>query len=587
MKKWYVSQKKADFAGIAEKFGIDPVVARIIRNRDLVTDEEISAYLSSGEDGLHDPALMLGTDKGAELILTDIEAGKKLRVIGDYDIDGICATFILLQGLKTLGAEVSYDIPDRIGDGYGINMRLIDAAAADGIDTIITCDNGIAAVSEISHAKELGMKVVVTDHHEVPYTLASDGSRTEILPPADVVINPHQKNDRYPFKGLCGALVAFKLIWRLFQVSGRDTGELMEYMDIAALATVGDIMELKGENRSIVKLGLKKFHNCTNMGLNALIKVNELSKRSIDVYRLGFVIGPCMNAGGRLDTAKTVVALLMAEDEFTATALAGELLRLNGIRRKMTEDGVDEAVRIIEEENLSSQKVLVVYLPDSHESIIGIVAGRIKEKYYKPVLVLTDGEGVIKGSGRSIEAYNMFEELSRVKDLFVKFGGHAMAAGLSIEKENIEELRRRLNENATLTEDDLTERIIIDVPMPIYYVNEKLIKQFELLEPFGNGNKKPVFAEKEVEVLEARLVGANKNVLRLKIMDERSGIMDGIKFGETGEFEDLIREKYGEEEAKKLFASRSKKVKINIVYYPTINEFNGRRSIQINIEDYC
>lgn len=361
----------------------------------------------------------------------------------------------------------------------------------------------------------------------------------------------------------------------------------MEYMDIAALATVGDIMELKGENRSIVKLGLKKFHNCTNLGLNALIKVNELSKRSIDVYRLGFVIGPCMNAGGRLDTAKTVVALLMAEDEFTATALAGELLRLNGIRRKMTEDGVDEAVRIIEEENLSSQKVLVVYLPDSHESIIGIVAGRIKEKYYKPVLVLTDGEGVIKGSGRSIEAYNMFEELSRVKDLFVKFGGHAMAAGLSIEKENIEELRRRLNENATLTEDDLTERITIDVPMPIYYVNEKLIKQFELLEPFGNGNKKPVFAEKEVEVLEARLVGANKNVLRLKIMDERSGIMDGIKFGETGEFEDLIREKYGEEEAKKLFASRSKKVKINIVYYPTINEFNGRRSIQINIEDYC
>jgi len=587
MKKWYVSQKKADFAGIAEKFGIDPVVARIIRNRDLVTDEEISAYLSSGEDGLHDPALMLGTDKGAELILTDIEAGKKLRVIGDYDIDGICATFILLQGLKTLGAEVSYDIPDRIGDGYGINMRLIDAAAADGIDTIITCDNGIAAVSEISHAKELGMKVVVTDHHEVPYTLASDGSRTEILPPADVVINPRQKNDRYPFKGLCGALVAFKLIWRLFQVSGRDTGELMEYMDIAALATVGDIMELKGENRSIVKLGLKKFHNCTNMGLNALIKVNELSKRSIDVYRLGFVIGPCMNAGGRLDTAKTVVALLMAEDEFTATALAGELLRLNGIRRKMTEDGVDEAVRIIEEENLSSQKVLVVYLPDSHESIIGIVAGRIKEKYYKPVLVLTDGEGVIKGSGRSIEAYNMFEELSRVKDLFVKFGGHAMAAGLSIKKENIEELRRRLNENAALTEDDLTERITIDVPMPIYYVNEKLIKQFELLEPFGNGNKKPVFAEKEVEVLEARLVGANKNVLRLKIMDERSGIMDGIKFGETGEFEDLIREKYGEEEAKKLFASRSKKVKINIVYYPTVNEFNGRRSIQINIEDYC
>lgn len=587
MRKWYVSQKKADFAGIAEKFGIDPVVARIIRNRDIVTDEEISAYLSSGEDGLHDPALMLGTDKGAELILTDIEAGKKLRVIGDYDIDGICATFILLQGLKTLGAEVSYDIPDRIGDGYGINMRLIDAAAADGIDTIITCDNGIAAVSEISHAKELGMKVVVTDHHEVPYTLASDGSRSEILPPADVVINPHQKNDRYPFKGLCGALVAFKLIWRLFQVSGRDTGELMEYMDIAALATVGDIMELKGENRSIVKLGLKKFHNCTNMGLNALIKVNELSKRSIDVYRLGFVIGPCMNAGGRLDTAKTVVALLMAEDEFTATALAGELLRLNGIRRKMTEDGVDEAVRIIEEENLSSQKVLVVYLPDSHESIIGIVAGRIKEKYYKPVLVLTDGEGVIKGSGRSIEAYNMFEELSRVKDLFVKFGGHAMAAGLSIEKENIDELRRRLNENATLTEDDLTERITIDVPMPIYYVNEKLIKQFELLEPFGNGNKKPVFAEKEVEVLEARLVGANKNVLRLKIMDERSGIMDGIKFGETGEFEALVREKYGDEEAKKLFASRSKKVKINIVYYPTVNEFNGRRSIQINIEDYC
>ncbi len=587
MRKWYVSQKKADFAGIAEKFGIDPVVARIIRNRDVVTEEEISAYLSSGEDGLHDPALMLGADEGAKLVLSDIEAGRKLRVIGDYDIDGICATFILLRGLKDLGADISYDIPDRIGDGYGINMRLIDAAAADGINTIITCDNGIAAASEVSHAKELGMKVVVTDHHEIPYTLGEDGSRTENLPPADVVINPHQEKDKYPFKGLCGAVVAYKLLWRIYDLSGRDGASLMDYIDIAALATVGDIMELKGENRSIVKLGLKRFHNCTNMGLNALIDVNELSKRSIDVYRLGFVIGPCINAGGRLDTAKTAVSLLMAEDEFTASALARELLKLNVLRRKMTEEGFDEAVRIIEEENLSSQKVLVVYLPTSHESIIGIVAGRIKEKYYKPVIVLTDGEGVVKGSGRSIEAYNMFEELSRVKDLFIKFGGHAMAAGLSIAKENIEELRKRLNENTTLTEEDLTERITIDVPMPIYYVNEKLINQFELLEPFGNGNKKPIFAEKDVEVLEARLVGANKNVLRLKIMDERSGIMDGIKFGETGEFEALIREKYGEEEAKKLFASRSKKVKINIVYYPTVNEFNGRRSIQINIEDFC
>ena len=586
MRKWYVSQKKADFAGIAEKFGIDPVVARIIRNRDVVTEEEISAYLSSGEDGLHDPALMLGADEGAKLVLSDIEAGRKLRVIGDYDIDGICATFILLRGLKDLGADISYDIPDRIGDGYGINMRLIDAAA-DGINTIITCDNGIAAAAEVSHAKELGMKVVVTDHHEIPYTLGDDGSRTENLPPADVVINPHQEKDEYPFKGLCGAVVAFKLLWHIYDLSGRDGASLMDYIDIAALATVGDIMELKGENRSIVKLGLRKFHSCTNMGLNALIKANELSKRSIDVYRLGFVIGPCINAGGRLDTAKTAVSLLMAEDEFTAAALAGELLKLNIMRRKMTEEGFDEAVRIIEEENLSSQKVLVVYLPDSHESIIGIVAGRIKEKYYKPVIVLTDGEAVVKGSGRSIEAYNMFEELSRVKDLFIKFGGHAMAAGLSISKENVEELRKRLNENTSLTEDDLTERITIDVPMPIYYVNEKLINQFELLEPFGNGNKKPIFAEKDVEVLEARLVGANKNVLRLKIMDERSGIMDGIKFNETGDFEAMIREKYGEEEAKKLFASRSKKVKINIVYYPTINEFNGRRSIQINIEDYC
>ncbi len=587
MKKWYVSQKKADFAGIAEKFGIDPVVARIIRNRDVVTEEEISAYLSSGEDGLHDPSLMLGTEEGAKLILSDIESGKKLRVIGDYDIDGICATFILVKGLKSLGANVSYDIPDRIGDGYGINMRLIDQAGSEGIDTIITCDNGIAAAAEIAHAGELGMKVVVTDHHEIPVALKEDGSRLESLPPADVVINPHQEKDKYPFKGLCGAVVAYKLLWRIYELGGRHAASLLEYIDIAALATVGDIMELKGENRSIVKLGLDKLHNCTNIGLNALINVNELSKKSINVYHLGFVIGPCINAGGRLDTAKTAVSLLMAEDEFTATALAKELLDLNVKRRKMTEDGVSEAVRIIEEEGLSSDKVLVVYLPDSHESIIGIVAGRIKEKYYKPVIVLTDGEGLVKGSGRSIEAYNMFEELTRVNELFIKFGGHAMAAGLSIAKENIRELRKRLNENTTLSEDDLTERINIDVPMPIYYVNEKLISQFDLLEPFGNGNKKPVFAEKDVEVLEARLVGANKNVLRLKIMDERSGIMDGIKFNETGDFEAMIRSKYGEEETKKLFASRSKKVKINIVYYPTINEFNGRRSIQINIEDYC
>ncbi len=586
MKKWYVLCKKADFTAIGNKYDIDPVIARIIRNRDVITDEDIECYLRPDAGMLYDPSSMLGADDAADLLLSEIGKGSRIRIIGDYDIDGICATFILLKVIKTLGGDADYDIPDRTMDGYGINERLINKASEDGIDLIVTCDNGIAAVDAISHAREKGIKVIVTDHHEIPFTTDEEGNRTEVLPPADVIINPHLKVCGYPFKGLCGAAVAYKFMWHCYNRTGRDTSELLDLLDVVALATVGDIMELKGENRVLVKLGLERFHNCTNIGLNKLIEVNKINKKSIAAYQLGFIIGPCINAVGRLDTAKTAVSLLCAEDEFTALSLARELFELNLTRKKLTEEGVEEAIKVIERDGRDSDDVLVVYLPESHESIIGIVAGRLKERYYKPVIVITDGEEYAKGSGRSIEGYNMFEELSKVKDLFVKFGGHAMAAGLSLEKDNIEVLRRRLNENSTLTEDDLTERIYIDVPMPISYVNEKLIRQFDLLEPTGNGNKKPIFAQKDVNVLEARLVGNAGNVLKLKIYDDHSGIMEGIRFKENGDFYKLISSKYGEEEAKNLFASTSKKVKINIVYYPKINDFNGRRTIQIYIEDY-
>ena len=587
MKKWYVSAKKADFNQIGEEFHIDPVIARIIRNRDVITESEIKEFLSSGVDLLHDPALMLGMEEGVELLLSKIKAACKIRIIGDYDIDGISATFILFKGISALGGEVDYDIPDRIKDGYGINENLIKKAFDAGIDTIITCDNGIAAREQIAYAKELGMTVIVTDHHEVPFEIDEMGIKKELLPPADVVIDPHQAGCNYPFKGLCGALVAYKFLWRMYQITNKPLTDLYELLDIAAIATIGDVMDLRGENRNIVKLGLAKLRKTRNLGLNCLIDVNNLEKESISSYHIGFVIGPCINAGGRLDTAKKALRLLLSNDEDEARDLARELYDFNARRKDMTVAGVEAAIEQIEGSDLINDKVLVVYLPDCHESLVGIVAGRIRERYYKPVFVLSDGDGLVKGSGRSIEEYNMFEKMIEIGDVFLKFGGHAMAAGLSLEETRIEEFRRRINDNCELTSDDLTEKLSIDVPMPISYIRDSLIEQFEVLEPFGKGNPKPLFAQKDVNVLEARLIGKNKNVLKLKLMDSSSGIMEGISFNRADEFKEFILSRFGESETKRLFQSRSNKVKINIAYYPGFNEFNGSKTIQINILDFC
>lgn len=587
MKKWYVSAKKADFNQIGKDFSIDPVVARIIRNRDIETYEGIEEYLHTGFNKLHDPKLMGGVNEGVELLSQRIESGSKIRIIGDYDIDGICATFILLKTIELVGGNVDYDIPDRITDGYGINENLIKKAYDDGVDTIITCDNGIAAFNQIQYGKELGLTIVVTDHHEIPFEVDDNGVKKEIIPPADVVINPHLSKCNYPFSDICGAVVAYKFAWALLELHNKPISIMEELIDIASIATIGDVMDLRGENRNIVKLGLQRIKETTNLGIEALIEVNGLDKRNILAYHIGFVIGPCLNAGGRLDTAKNAVKLLLSDSKEEAERQAKELFELNKTRKDMTLVNVEKAINQITENHLENDKVLVVYLPDCHESLIGIVAGRVREAYYRPVIVLSDGDEFVKGSGRSIEEYNMFEELSKVKDLFVKFGGHAMAAGLSLEKENIEVLREALNKNTTLTDEDIIEKIHIDVPMPISYVSEGLIQQFELLEPFGKGNPKPVFAEKCVNVLEARIIGKNANVLKLKLSDEVSGIMDGISFSSPEDFKNFIESNYGENETKLLFSSRSNKVKINIAYYPAINEFNGRRTIQINIIDYC
>ena len=500
MEKWFVSAKKADFYKIAEKFHISPVTARLIRNRDVIEENEIRQYLFGSLEDLYDPEKMKGAMEAAKILKEKIEQGKKIRIIGDYDIDGVNASYILLQALKKCGAVVDVEIPDRMKDGYGINEQLIDFAYREGVDTVLTCDNGIAAIEQIQYGKSLGMTILVTDHHELRY-LEENGKRNMILPDADVIINPKQPECLYPFKELCGAAVAWKLVQCLYRVMGISEQETFELLEFAAIATVGDVMNLIGENRILVREGLKKLPFTKNKGLHALITVNGLSETKITAYHIGFVLGPCINASGRLDTAKRALALLCSETEEEAMRLATELKVMIEERKEMTLAGYERAVQIIETSNLKKDKVLVVFLPDCHESLAGIIAGRIREKYHKPVFVLTKGKEEIKGSGRSIETYSMFEEMMKCKELFIKFGGHPMAAGLSMRQENVEVFRRILNENTTLTEEDFVPKILIDVPMPIDYITEGFVQELECLEPFGKGNTKPLFAEKNLKIL--------------------------------------------------------------------------------------
>ena len=573
MEKWFVAMKKADFNGIAEKYQISPIIARLMRNRDVIGDEAIDFYLNGTVEDLYDGLLMKDMDRAVDILKEKIEEGKKIRVIGDYDIDGVNATYILQQGLAGLGADVDTDIPDRIKDGYGLNQMLIDRALEDDVDTIITCDNGIAAMSEIAYGKENGMTIVVTDHHEVPY-LEENGEKKYLLPPADAVVDPHRADCEYPFKGLCGAAVAYKLVEVLYRVSGKSEQEVEHLQDSlmenVAIATIGDVMDLVGENRVFVKKGLELLKTTKNEGLHALMQCTGVDTANLNTYHIGFVIGPCINAGGRLDTAKRALELLNASNRREAVTLAADLKELNDSRKEMTEEGVEEAVRQIESSSWKDDQVLVVYLPKCHESIAGIIAGRIKERYYRPTFVLTKGETGVKGSGRSIEAYDMFAEMSRCRELFTKFGGHKLAAGLSLEEEKVEVFRKRINELADLTEDDLQMKVSIDMRLPFPYINEELIHELKILEPFGKGNGKPLFAESKLRVIQPRIFGKNRNVLKCRLEDQQGNQMEAVYFGEV---EDCLRQ-------------MEKKQIMSFTYYPSINEYMGRRTIQLTIVNY-
>ena len=570
MEKWVVTAKRADFQAIGEKFHIDPVIARLIRNRDVTDESKMREYLTGTIEDLPSPWLMKDMRKAVDILKEKISAQAKIRIIGDYDIDGVTSTYVLLKGLTRIGGKVDTYIPDRVADGYGIHEHLINRAEEDGIDTIVTCDNGIAAAAEIDMARKKNMTVIVTDHHEIPYR-EINGTRQVLLPPANAILNPKQSDCDYPEKGLCGAVVAFKLIIALYEEYGISRKELEDYYELAAIATVGDVMDLQGENRILVKEGLRRLKDTENIGLRELIRANGLEDMKITSYHVGFVLGPCINASGRLDTAARSLALLNAKDREKAARLAGDLTALNQSRKALTEKGKEEAIQMVETTSLGQDRVLVIFLPDCHESIAGIIAGRIREKYHRPSIVLTRGETGIKGSGRSIEGYSMFEELVKCADLMTQFGGHPMAAGLSMEEKNVEEFRRRLNENCTLTEEDLRPKVIIDVPMPVSYITRELIEQISLLEPFGKGNTKPVFAQKGLRVLESRVFGKNRNVAKVKLMDPSGTVMDGVYFGEAEEFVRFI----------------DGKDSISVTYYPEINIFRGRESIQIVIQNYC
>lgn len=587
MSKWILQRKSADYATLSSKLNVDPVIVRLMVNRGLSTYEEMEEYLHPTLNNLPDPHLFADMDLACELLMEAIDEGTKIRVVGDYDVDGIMSTYILTTALREAGADVDYAVPHRMVDGYGINPDMVQRAFDEGIRFIITCDNGIAASPAIDLAKELGMTFVVTDHHEVPFELASDGvTKIQQIPHADAVVDPKRDDCNYPFKGICGAQVAWKLVDVLYEFLGIEKEKADAFLQFASIATVCDVMELKGENRATVYHGIKAIENTDNIGLNALLARNELKGKPLSCYHLGFVIGPCLNASGRLDTAGRAIELLMETDNAKALAMANELVELNGQRKTMTQTGIDKAKEQIESTSLINDRVLVIYIPELHESLAGIVAGRIRETYNKPVLVITDAEEGAKGSGRSIPAYNMFEELTAVKDVFTKFGGHPMAAGISLPTEKIDELRERLNQNCTLTEDDMQEIIKIDCDMPLSYITDKLIDSIDMLAPFGTGNSKPLFALKNIPIQKMAYMGKEGQYLRMSLQTENGGNMTGLMFRGVEDFEQAIIDKYGETAWQGLFSGSNSNVAMDIVYEPSINEFRGNRSVQIIVENF-
>lgn len=566
--KWMVYAKKADFKQIASEYGIDQVLARIIRNRDICGSKDIDMYLNGNLNDIHNPHSMKDADKFVDIITKKIEEHKPVRIIGDYDIDGICSIYILFCGLKAAGADVDYVVPHRINDGYGINEHLIDNAINEGIDTIVTCDNGIAAYNQVRYAKDNGITMIVTDHHDVPFEIKDD-KKVYIVPPADAVINPKQADCDYPFKLLCGAGVAYKLISLLYDRLGLDKKELEDYIEFMAIATVGDIVDLIDENRIVVKYGLKHIAHTKNTGLRALIEECQLDINNISSYHIGFVIGPCLNASGRLDTARQAIELMLCKDNEKAHNMAKELIALNNERKSITEQETQKAIELVENTGLLKDRVLVIYLKDCHESIAGIIAGRIKERYYRPTFVITNAEDGAKGSGRSIEGYNMYEEINKCKNVLTKYGGHPMAAGLSLAISDIDIFRKMLNDNAILTDEDLIPKMWIDVPMPVSYANIRLVNQLKLLEPFGKGNEKPVFADRNLYVKTASVIGKNKNVLRCQLETEDGTYVPAVQFG-INNIDDIPRAG----------------MRISIIYYPDINTFNGIMSLQIIIKEW-
>ena len=560
-------------------------MASLIRNRDVIGDDAIEKYLNGTIADLYDGMLMKDMDKAVAVLGEKIKENAKIRIIGDYDIDGIQSTYILLEGFRMLGADVDSDIPDRMKDGYGLNRNLIDRALEADVDTIITCDNGIAAAEEIAYAKSMGMTIVVTDHHEVPYTEIGAGRRY-ILPEADAAVDPKQEDCTYPFKGLCGAAVAYKLVEALMEAMGKDAEDADYLMENVAIATIGDVMDLVDENRIFVKQGLDMLKRTENLGLKALMGCTGVNVDKLSTYHIGFVIGPCMNASGRLDTAKRALELLEAKKVAEADLLAGDLKALNDSRKDMTAQAVEEAFIQVENSELKDADVLVVYLPECHESLAGIVAGRIREKYYRPVFVLTKGAEGLKGSGRSIETWHMYEGLNRVKHLLSKFGGHKMAAGLSMPEENLEQFRKEINEKSGITPEDLNEKIAIDMPLPFECVNEKFIGELAVLAPFGKGNARPVFAERQVQVESARILGKNKNVLKLQVKDLHGTRMDAMYFGDVNTFVEYVREKFGDVACECLLHGHGHGIVMAFTYYPDINEYQGVRTPQIVIQNY-
>lgn len=585
MEKWIEIRKGGNFMEMAKKYGIDPLIARIIRNRDIIDEKEITEYLYGGKEALHNPHLLKDVDKVAEIIAEGIAGKKAMRIIGDYDIDGVNATYILLEGIRRCGGNVDAAIPDRMKDGYGINEHLIEQALSDGKELLITCDNGIAAINEINFAKEKGMTVVVTDHHEIPYRNTEQGKEF-LRSKADAIVNPKQADCPYPCKGICGAVVAWKLVQVLYERMDIPVEEADIFIENAGFATVGDVMDLTGENRILVKLGLKALEHTKNPGMKALIAKNKLSDKPLSAYHIGFVLGPCINASGRLDTAKRSLELLLERDEVKASALAGELVELNESRKYMTQQETQKALEQIEKEGREKDKVLVVYLPECHESLAGIIAGRIREAYQRPVFVLTRGEEGVKGSGRSIEAYSMFDKMTEVAELFTKYGGHPMAAGLSMREEDIDKLREQLNQKAELSEEDMAEVVRLDAVLPMSYFTVDTIRQLSVLEPCGKSNTKPVFADRNIKVTRASIVGVNRNVLKLHLLDSKGNPVAGVYFGEVEKFLTFLSEKFGSEEVDAAMHGKENSIQFAAVYEPAVDTYSGRESVQAIIRRF-